>query len=89
MTYYIKDTYPGTGTSITLDGVTYEIFLTDQANYDCFASVIVKDGLTGDRVFCNGIFENAKHRFLFRYETEYNANRDNWICNGNLKIDVL
>ena len=89
MTYQIRDTYPGTGTCLLIDGVKYQIFMTDQAQYGSFATVIVEDELTGDRTYCNGIYENSQHRFIFRYEKEYNYNRNNWTYTGNLLVDVL
>ena len=89
MTYTFDDLTPGNGTCLLIDGVEYQIFTTDQANYGSYASVIVEDGLTGDRVFCNGIYENDKHRFLFRFDQEYNYNRENWQNTGKLLVDVL
>ena len=89
MTYTFDDLTTGKGPCLLIDGVEYQIFMTDQANYGSYASVIVEDGLTGDRVFCNGIYENDKHRFLFRFDQEYNYNRENWQNTGKLLVDVL
>ena len=89
MTFKMKDIPSGECRKITVDGIEYEIYGTDNEQYGSYASVIIKDGLTGDRTYCNGIYENSKHRFLFRYDMEYNYNRGNYVYSSDLIIDVF
>ena len=89
MTFRMKDMRAGECKKIIVDDIPYEIYTTDNEQYGSYANVIIKDGLTGDRTYCNGIYENSKHRFLFRYDMEYNYNRGNYVYSSDLIIDVF
>lgn len=89
MTFSSKDATVGTKFTIEVDFIKYEISTTDMMNYDSFARVIVKDCLTGEHHYCDGIFEAHGRRFLFMWGKEYNPNINNWIHNHDLTVEVI
>ena len=78
----------GSALTLEIDGIEYEIKATDHSNVDTYATVIFKDGKTGDKSLCYGMTEANGHRFTFKWELSYNTNRDNWVTTDKLHVIV-
>ena len=85
----IGETYPGSNATFKVDNIEYEVYISDRSNVAGYANVVVKDGKTGEKFYCNGILEINDHQFTFKWKDEYNNNRDNWVCGSTLLVYVI
>lgn len=89
MTFKSRDANVGTQITIEVDSIKYTISTTDNIVYDSFARVLVHDHLTNERTYSDGTYEAHGRRFLFMWDKEYDATRNNWIPTRDLLIEVL
>lgn len=89
MTYKLLDAQTGMSLKVPVNEKEFEIFVTEYQQYGDFASVMIKDPDKQDLIYTEGVYESNGVRFLFRWDMEYSTNRDNYIHNNTLLVDVL
>lgn len=89
MQFKLLDAGSGSSLSVPVDDKTFSISVSTFEQCGDFATVIVHDPYTDEFVFSNGIYESHGHRLMFRWDMEYDYNRDNWVHNHTLLVDVL
>lgn len=72
-----------------IDGVQYSFCIQNFRNNSGYASIMIHDKTNDERYQSYGCIEINGHTFISKWKTEYDRNRDNYICTKDLIIEIL
>lgn len=82
------DTKAGNDLSATVDGIKYK-FTPITCNCNCgYAQILIHDITNRETYISNGYIEINNHIIESKWGMEFNTNRDNYMYNDNLTIDI-
>lgn len=82
------DINEGSTSTISYNGFTYDIRITNYSNVGGYAPVLIIDCKTFERYYSDGYIEINGQTIITKWETKYDYYRDNYECSRNLLVSI-